>query len=256
MSSILDMSASSDSEDDVDYVPPSNVAASDSSCDEELVSDEETFDSGDLNGMKKAETTKKKGQHADVKNTESDSVDEKKRANQLWENFLNDVESVAPPIKTDPAVCKGNNASVISNRESDTKPSKVDAKPVSKVFEFAGEREKRSDVTVDKDVNSGDSVAEKDNSQLNNIQSERPPCKKRGIDSVLGTILNKNKKLNVLEKSKMDWATFKKDEGLENELEKINKGKQGFIERQRFLERSDLRSFEMEKSMRQTIRKK
>ncbi|GBM01370.1 Craniofacial development protein 1 [Araneus ventricosus] len=253
MASILDLSASSDSEDDVDYVPPNTKNGDDSSCDEELVSDDESFNAGELNS-KKTETINKKGQQKadDKKDAESDSaakvLDEKQRAKDLWQNFLNDVESVTPK-KSNLEVSNGDNTTVIPS-ESGTKAPKMDTKPVSKVFEFAGET-----VTVGKDLNSCDSASEEKNSQP--IPTGKPCIpKKRGIDSVLGTIMNKNKKLTVLEKSKKDWDTFKTDEGLDNELEKVNKGKQGYIERQRFLERSDLRSFEKEKSMRQTLRKK
>ena len=53
------------------------------------------------------------------------------------------------------------------------------------------------------------------------------------------------------EKSKLDWETFKADEGIEEELQIHNRGKDGFIERKQFLERTDLRQFEIEKSLRQ-----
>ncbi|KAF8784801.1 craniofacial development protein 1-like [Argiope bruennichi] len=253
MASILDLSASSDSEDDVDYVPPTNAAASDSSFDEEDVSEDEGFNSGELIDKKPKATKKEQPAEADkeaeIKSGSPAQVDEKQRAKDLWESFLSDVESIIPK-KSNPAVCNGSTTAEIQNG-SEVKDTKIEAKPMPKVFEFAGET-----VTVDKDLNSCDSTAEKNNSAP--IPTAKPlgMPKKRGIESVLGAIMNKNKKLTVLEKTVIDWKTFKKDEGLDNDLEKFNKGKQGFIERQRFLERSDLRSFEVEKSMRQTLRKK
>ena len=53
------------------------------------------------------------------------------------------------------------------------------------------------------------------------------------------------------DKSKLDWDSFKKKEGIEEELQIHNRGKEGYIERKQFLERTDLRQFEIEKSLRQ-----
>ena len=49
----------------------------------------------------------------------------------------------------------------------------------------------------------------------------------------------------------MDWEKFKTDEGISEELQIHNRGKEGFIERKQFLERTDLRQFEIEKDLRQ-----
>jgi hypothetical protein len=48
----------------------------------------------------------------------------------------------------------------------------------------------------------------------------------KGLSSVLGQ-LGKKSKLGTLEKSKLDWDRYKKDEGIEEELTKHNKGKAG-----------------------------
>jgi hypothetical protein len=47
-----------------------------------------------------------------------------------------------------------------------------------------------------------------------------------GLSGVLGQ-LNKTNKLSTLEKSKLDWVTYKKEEGIEEEVESHNKGKSG-----------------------------
>jgi len=73
----------------------------------------------------------------------------------------------------------------------------------------------------------------------------------------LGSLLNqfgKKKKISVLEKSQLDWTSFKQDEGIDEELQTFNKGKDGYLERQDFLQRTDLRQFEIEKQLRQTKR--
>jgi hypothetical protein len=48
----------------------------------------------------------------------------------------------------------------------------------------------------------------------------------KGLSSVLGK-LGKKSKLGTLEKSKLDWDRYKRDEGIEEELKKHNKGKAG-----------------------------
>lgn len=75
-----------------------------------------------------------------------------------------------------------------------------------------------------------------------------------GISSVLGQI-GKKGKISTLEKSKLDWDNFKKQENIEEELNTHNKGKDGYLERQDFLQRADLRQFEIEKKIRNSSRR-
>ena len=56
--------------------------------------------------------------------------------------------------------------------------------------------------------------------------------------------------MSTLEKSKLDWESFKKDEGIGEDLKTFNQGKQGFLERQAFLERADHKQFEIERNLR------
>ncbi|KFM83496.1 Craniofacial development protein 1, partial [Stegodyphus mimosarum] len=56
--------------------------------------------------------------------------------------------------------------------------------------------------------------------------------------------------MTTLQKSLLDWKTFKKEEGLEEDLEQYNRGRGGYLEKQKFLQRSDLRRFELEKNAR------
>jgi len=65
----------------------------------------------------------------------------------------------------------------------------------------------------------------------------------------------KEPKINTLEKSRLDWEEFKKNEKIEEDLKILSKGKESFLERQAFLERADLRQFEIEKDMRNKERK-
>jgi hypothetical protein len=47
---------------------------------------------------------------------------------------------------------------------------------------------------------------------------------------------NKPAKMNVLEKSRLDWAGFVDQEGIHDDLKRFNKD--GYVERQEFLKRT------------------
>lgn len=65
----------------------------------------------------------------------------------------------------------------------------------------------------------------------------------------------KKTKMGCLDKSKLDWDSFVEKEGIKEELSTFNKGKEGFVEKQAFLERADHRRFEIEKEAREKTRK-
>uniref|UniRef100_A0A6B2LF65 BCNT-C domain-containing protein n=1 Tax=Arcella intermedia TaxID=1963864 RepID=A0A6B2LF65_9EUKA len=56
------------------------------------------------------------------------------------------------------------------------------------------------------------------------------------------------KKLSTVQKSSMDWSQFKNEKGIVEELEQAKKD--GYLEKQAFLQRSDLRKYENEKNLR------
>ena len=73
--------------------------------------------------------------------------------------------------------------------------------------------------------------------------------KQGGLDAVL-LQMEKQKKLNVLDKSKMDWKEVKQgDASMEEDLEKHKKGKT-YLEEQDFLKRAELREYEIERDAR------
>jgi len=72
-----------------------------------------------------------------------------------------------------------------------------------------------------------------------------------GMSSLLKQ-LGKKDKLSTLEKSRLDWNNFKRAEGIDEDLQKHNRGKGGFLEKRDFLERADLRQYEIEKTLRKT----
>ncbi|EDV59951.1 uncharacterized protein Dere_GG10889 [Drosophila erecta] len=79
------------------------------------------------------------------------------------------------------------------------------------------------------------------------------PSAENGIGSIMNK-LEKKRNLSVLERSQLDWKIFKQDEGIDELLCSHNKGKDGYLDRQDFLQRTDLRQFEIEKNLRQSRR--
>ncbi|CAI5708725.1 unnamed protein product [Peronospora destructor] len=80
----------------------------------------------------------------------------------------------------------------------------------------------------------------------------RPAKKEKGLDKVLDALVEP-KKVSTIEKSSLDWDKFKEKEGIEEELTQYTKD--GYIEKQKFLQRLDFKRFEIEKAERDKQRK-
>ncbi|OQS03364.1 hypothetical protein THRCLA_04333 [Thraustotheca clavata] len=78
------------------------------------------------------------------------------------------------------------------------------------------------------------------------------PIKKTGLDAVVDA-LQQPKKISTIEKSSMDWDSFKEKEGIADELEQYTKN--GYLDKKDFLNRVDLRKFEIEKAEREKLRR-
>lgn len=59
-----------------------------------------------------------------------------------------------------------------------------------------------------------------------------------------------------MEKTSADWDQFKEKEGIKASLERYSKSNQGYVDKQAFLNRVDLRQFELEKEQRARERAK
>jgi hypothetical protein len=64
----------------------------------------------------------------------------------------------------------------------------------------------------------------------------------------------KGRKLNTVEKSKMDWAGFVDKEGIREELEKAGKSKDSYIDRRGFLDRVEQKKDEEARAARLATR--
>ncbi|XP_053127189.1 craniofacial development protein 1 isoform X2 [Hemicordylus capensis] len=188
--------------------------------------------------------------------TQTDAPEKKKEEDALWASFLSDVgqkpKATAPPqgtrtLKDKPAEEKDSRKP--QEMAKDPQKPKV---AITKVFDFAGE-----EVRVTKEVDAASEEA-----QLFLKQQGQKPVgpaphptgsgvkRPSGMSSLLGKIGAKKQKLSTLEKSKLDWETFKEEEGIGEELATHNRGKEGYLERKAFLERVDHRQFEIERDIR------
>ncbi|KAM9302006.1 craniofacial development protein 1 [Gastrophryne carolinensis] len=187
----------------------------------------------------------------------------KKHADDLWSSFLSDVGTkpkTEQPESTARTVQVPTEKPKESAKPAKTLETKEESKKVTitKVFEFAGE-----EVRVTKEVESTSKEAKEFIMQQEKGESKESPLPSRtslpagsgvkrpgGMSSILGKLGGKKQKLSTLEKSKMDWESFKEKEGISEELAIHNRGKDGYIERKSFLERVDYRQFEREREIR------
>ncbi|GBG92593.1 hypothetical protein CBR_g56129 [Chara braunii] len=75
------------------------------------------------------------------------------------------------------------------------------------------------------------------------------------LDALLQSI-EKKKKLNILDKSRKDWGEFKDDKGLVEDLENYKKSGDKYLDKVAFLNRTELREFEIERDMRMSARRR
>lgn len=223
-----------------------------------------------------ATTAHKDSKSKDKDKDDDDDDDDDERREALWASFLGNTgqttsnqtskTSTSSSSTSSSAAAASSNGSSSVKQIADKPVAKTPTEPtekkriVTEIFEFAGEK-----VEVQKEVK----ISDEKPTPSNSVPANKPiPAKSSavtlpslnrrsggGLSSVLGQIGKKNK-LSVLEKTALDWTGFKRTEGIDEELQTHNKGRDGYLERQDFLQRTDLRQFEIEKSMRQTNRRK
>ncbi|XP_059053790.1 craniofacial development protein 1 [Achroia grisella] len=182
-----------------------------------------------------------------------DPEEQKKHEDDLWAKFLDGTDTKPKPT-CQPT--KTNANSIVDNAvkqpSGSFKGSNDDEKARERrIFEFAGETIVVENNVIKEKINSAESPAAA--SKLDGPSSRGRPS--GGLSGLLNN-LNKTAKLSTLEKSKLDWLTYKKEEGIEEEIESHNKGKAGYLDRQDFLERADLRQYEIERDLRMSRRSK
>lgn len=226
--------------------------------------DEENVKDVDLDEEKELQEERKMLEEERLKAKEAEEEEkEKKKADDLWKSFLSDVGQRPKPSssKTEVSSKPSERASQENKREVEKRPPTENSEKassnqgtvtVTKVFDFAGEEVKVSE-NVKVDSQEAKAILQKADKPFTNLTPSQPPLgikrKPGGVGSLLGK-LNKKPKMSVLEKSKLDWDTFKRKEGIEEDLKIHNKGKDGFLQKQDFLMETDLRQYEVERKLR------
>lgn len=126
-------------------------------------------------------------------------------------------------------------SSNVSNSKTNTKPIEKKPEPemkpkketvkVTQIFEFAGE-----EVKVEKEVAADSAEARLLSKPTKSDTKVGKPAPARGGLSGISNVLSqlgKKAKISTLEKSKLDWDTYKREENIEEELQNYNKGKDG-----------------------------
>ncbi|XP_039540129.1 craniofacial development protein 1 [Pimephales promelas] len=218
---------------------------------------------GGSSGQQKEEDEPKEDDFV-TNSTGDNDVKQKKKADDLWASFLSDVgprpKASAPSADTQQSTStagpdKPSKPSTASQQQED-KPKESSKITITKVFDFAGE-EVRVTKEVDADSREAKSFLKDEEKSVSSEPQQSEALSSRssvkrpaGMGSILNRIGSKKQKMSTLEKSKMDWDAFKSEEGIADELAIHNRGKEGYVERKNFLERVDLRQFELEKSVR------
>jgi len=193
---------------------------------------------------------------SDIKTKESET----KKTNSRLSSLFDDVptESKSNAADKSKSLLSGlfgddSNSKKVSNDDkcTDAKSDKIEIK---KVFDFAGEM-----VTVSKQVSVDSAEAKKflksrETEESGDIKPEAEKKRPGGLAGIVSSI-GKKQKMGVLDKSKLDWTSFVDEEGISEQLKTHNKGKDGYVEKQMFLERADHRQFELEKAVRDKNRK-
>lgn len=248
---------------------------------DELEDEEEEADYGDASDDAKQQPNKTAVELAEE--------ERKKRADELWAELMSSSAPVVPKKNSSQTKCPPNkpdnkansststpssassttgiepsSSSSPSSNPSSNSSSKPFSKPFSasstkikltKEYEFAGER-----IRVEEEVDcsnalasapaNGQSSNNADRSTFKAPASKFVPLKRGpGIGDLVAN-LGKRQKLSTLGKTKMDWDMFKQDEGIAEDLKNHTKNKNSYVERQAFLQRTDLKQFELEKSIR------
>lgn len=158
--------------------------------------------------------------------TEESEEEKKKRADTLWADFMKDTGFRSRTTKQSNEINSlKSKCSNISERQSGNTNQKVQEKvTIKKVFEFAGE-----EVIVEKEVPADAPEARllQKPSNSDTAKGVKGACRASGgLKSVLNQ-LGKKTKISTLEKSKIDWERYKREEKIEDELAAHNKGKDG-----------------------------
>ncbi|XP_071449273.1 craniofacial development protein 1 [Hetaerina americana] len=283
------MSSSGSDSGDEDYVPsdcgsqpPSEVESDGDEEDLDAIA-EDTVKSGPKGkGRRRARDDPSES----PKEQEEEKEDVKQKSDSLWSDFLKDVSSDGGSSKGN-CVPEKNQGKVEKKTitqvyefagEKVTVSKEVTAEAPSKVRKISSGSAKNCDDVIAEentslfeegkvsDVNEG-----KIETPLSGVSKQSAlglsdksrvigkPITVRSGASSLGSALDKlgkKNRLSTLEKSKLDWESYKNKEGISEEISAHNKGKSGYLDKRDFLEKTDLKQYELEKQFRNSQRRK
>lgn len=215
------------SSDDSDYCPEKHAeSASENSGPDE----DDPVDSDEASGAKKLTKRKKVSKRRKTKPVAveieeqkletgkvPDPEEEKRKADAIWADFLSSTDTPFEPKSNE---SNGRISTSSKPATSTTSKQIIPAKApvVKEIFEFAGE-------TIE--IPSKSTEPEKSANAAPKIAAAG--FKRNaggGLASVLNQLTKKNK-LSVLEKTKLDWDGFKSNEGINEELQTHNRGREG-----------------------------
>lgn len=212
------------SSDDSDFCPEKHQdSGSGISAPEE--DDPEDSDTG--TSKKRTKKTKKASKRREAKasileeisDTEKplDAEEVKRREDALWADFLGGTEEPAEPKKESAASSKPALSAAKPTTSKLNIPARKPPADINEIFEFAGEK-----VEIPAKTSAPQTTAE--TSPAPKFAGVKRPS--GGLSAALNQLTKKNK-LSVLEKTKIDWDGFKSNEGIGEELQTHNRGREG-----------------------------
>ncbi|XP_068169240.1 craniofacial development protein 1 [Antennarius striatus] len=217
---------------------------------------DENEEGGD--GAKEAQPTPEEvGNPTEVE--EDEEAEQKKKSDDLWASFLSDVGSrpkTCTPPASGPSQKEDSSVLKVAPLSTGKKAPESSTITITKVFDFAGE-EVRVNKEVSADSREAKSYVKSQNTNQDDEEQTVSPStsgssakRPTNMGSILSRIGGKKQKMSTLEKSKLDWDAFKSEKGITEELAIHNRGRDGYVERKKFLERVDHRQFQLEKTVR------
>lgn len=209
-------------------------------------------DKAEISVAKKEIRTRTKVYEVAEANEEVEPIkpEEKKKADDLWSDFISDVK--APEKPTQPLKQAASN--VITQTKSSGDLKKSEALVLTK-SEGRRSLDLFGGATVTDSATANSTPIPKSSRSVVSKTEPRSFKVNDRLTSILSKI-NKEPKISTLQKSLMDWNEFKQSENIEEELDIQNRGKNSYLERKAFLERTDHREFEIERDLRNKKMKK
>ncbi|CAG8450529.1 17278_t:CDS:2 [Rhizophagus irregularis] len=269
---------SSDSSNDADYIP--NADEIDTEDEHELVDaaqGEEDIEPKLITRSKRKKFEAEIETHNNIKkqkfeekiSKESNTIDEvrKNKIDALWAELNADDDDYSPiPVKPDNNLV--NDKSLLNNKSVE-KNITDKQKGSEEAIAFLEDNEVSK--ACNEKSNPISSTSSKTLSPLtksSNLQKVKSPLPKNnstnssnkfgkskvGLDQLANSLKKKPTKLNTLEKSKMDWKKYVEQEQIVDELKYYNKN--GYIEKQEFLQRTYERQESEIRSLRKDSRNK